>query len=93
MIERIKNIQRYGKMGKGQKELIKHLSGERITLKQAVNAHCYDCTGFYADGKVDCRLSHCPLHPFMVYNKNRVKRTINKTMTAEHKQKMIEARL
>ena len=93
MIERIENIQRYGKTARGQKEILKHLSGQRLTLKQAVLAHCYDCLGFYADGKVDCNMPHCPLHPFMAYNAERVKRTINKSLTKAHKQKMIEARL
>ena len=93
MIERIENIQRYGKTARGQKEILKHLSGQRLTLKQAVLAHCYDCLGFYADGKHDCNMPHCPLHPFMAYNEERVKRTINKSLTEEHKQKMIEARL
>ena len=89
--DRIKSIQRQGKAARGQKELIKHLSGERLTLKHAVNAHCYDCTGFFADGKVDCGLKHCPLHPFMAYNQNRKKRT-RRPLSAEHMQKMREAR-
>ena len=37
--DRIKNIRRQGKAARGQKELIKHLSGERLTLKQAVKFH------------------------------------------------------
>ena len=80
MIERIKNIQQYGKTARGKNELLKHLSGQRLTLKQAVLAHCYDCAGYYADGKVDCNMPHCPLHPFMAYNQNKVKRTTKKTM-------------
>jgi hypothetical protein len=80
MIERIKNIQQYGKTARGKNELLKHLSGQRLTLKQAVLAHCYDCMGFYADRKQDCKMPHCSLHPFMPYNQNRVKRTIKKTM-------------
>jgi len=93
MNERIKNIRQHGKTARGQKELIKHLSGERLTLKQAVNAHCYDCMGFFSDGKHDCNMPHCSLHPFMAYNQNRVKRTIKKTMTGDHMEKMRAARL
>ena len=88
----ISAIKRQGKAARGQKELIKHLSGERLTLKQAVHAHCYDCNGFYADGKVDCRLPHCPLHPFMSYNQNRAKQTAPRTMSDAHMQKMRSAR-
>jgi len=90
--DRIKNIRRYGKTARGQKELIKHLSGERLTLKQAVNAHCYDCCGMYADGKTDCMMENCPLHSFMPYNQNREKGT-RQPVSAEHMQKMREARL
>jgi hypothetical protein len=91
MIERIKNIRKYGKTAQGQKELIKHLEGGKLTLRQAALANCYFCLGFYADGKIDCAMSHCPLHPFMPYNANRTKRT-GKILTAEHKQKMRAAR-
>jgi hypothetical protein len=93
MKERIKNIRQYGKTARGQKELLKHLSGQRLTLKQAVYAKCYDCAGFYADGKVDCNMPHCSLHPFMAYNQNRVKRTVKKSMPGDHMEKMRAARL
>jgi hypothetical protein len=86
--DRANSIRRHGKTARGQNELLKHLSGERLTLKQAVNAHCYDCTGFFADGKVDCGLKHCPLHPFMAYNENRLKKTNNRNMTDANKEKL-----
>ena len=82
--DRIKSIRRQGKAAHGQKELIRHLSGERLTLKQAVNAHCYDCMGFYADGKVDCQMPKCSLHPFMAYNQKRIKRTVKKTIPGDN---------
>ncbi|OPY88821.1 MAG: hypothetical protein A4E71_00217 [Smithella sp. PtaU1.Bin162] len=91
--DQIKNIRRQGKAARGQKELIKHLSDERLTLKQAVNAYCYSCTGFYADGKTDCMMKNCPLHPFMAFNQNRGKKTTSRPVSAEHMQKMREARL
>jgi hypothetical protein len=89
--KRIDEINKYGKTAKGQKELIKHLEGERLTLQQAIYAHCCDCMGFYADGKVDCAMIHCPLHPFMFYNKNREKQT-SRTMSNAHMEKMRAAR-
>jgi len=91
--EKIKNIRRHGKTARGTKELIKHLEGGRLTLKQAVNAHCYDYAGFYSDGKHDCKMPHCSLHPFMAYNQNQVKRTIKKTTPGDHMEKMRTARL
>ena len=80
----ISDIKRHGKTARGKNELLKHLSGQRLTLKQAVNAYCYDCMGFYADGKLDCDMPHCSLHPFMAYNQNRVKRIVKKTMPEDH---------
>lgn len=91
--EKIKNIRRYGKSARGQKEILKHLSGQRLTLKQAVQAYCYDCAGFYADGKVDCNMPHCSLHPFMGYNKNRAKQPATRTMSDAHMEKMRAARM
>ncbi len=89
--DKIKNIRRQGKSAKGQKELVKHLEGERLTLRQAVNAYCYECCGFFSDGKVDCSMPHCSLHPFMPYNQNREKRT-SRTMSNAHMEKMRAAR-
>jgi hypothetical protein len=74
MIERIKNIRKYGKTARGKNELLKHLEGGRLTLKQAVNAYCYGCGGYFADGKQDCNMSKCSLHPFMAYNKRKANR-------------------
>ena len=91
-VERIKNIRENGKAAKGQKEIIKHLEGHRLTLQQAVYGHCYDCMGFYADGKNDCTMQHCTLHPFMFYNKNRSKQTVTRTISDAHMEKMRAAR-
>lgn len=92
MIEPIKNIRQNGKSARGQKELLKHLSGQRLTLKQAINAHCYDCTGFYDDGRVDCLMPHCPLHPYMPYNQNREKRVTTRKLLDVHMANMRAAR-
>jgi hypothetical protein len=70
----ISDIEKHGKTARGKKELLKHLEGGRLTLRQAVNAHCYSCMGYYGDGKQDCNMSKCSLHPFMAYNKNKANR-------------------
>lgn len=88
----ISDIEKHGKTARGRQELLKHLDGGRLTLKQAVNARCYDCCGFFADGKQDCRMSKCPLHPFMAYNENRVKKTTSRTSSTAHMEKMRAAR-
>ncbi len=89
--DKIKSIRQYGKTARGQKELLKHLSCQKLTLKQAVLAKCYDCAGLFADGKVDCSMPHCSLHPFMVYNQNREKGS-KRTMSKNHMEKMRAAR-
>lgn len=63
----LKDIKRYGKSAQGKREYVNYLEGKRITFKQAILALCYSCTNFYADGKNDCLISHCPLYPFMPY--------------------------
>jgi|DEB0MinimDraft_10_1074344.scaffolds.fasta_scaffold17113_3 hypothetical protein len=37
------------------------------TLKQAILYHCWQCLGFYSDGKRDCKNPRCPLYSFMPY--------------------------
>ena len=51
----------------GRKEFERHRSGGRLTQRQAIIARCFDCCGGYVDGKVDCKLTECPLYPFMPY--------------------------
>lgn len=58
-----------GISARGRKELENHLAGKRLTAKQAAYAKCYDCMGGFVDGKVDCGIIGCPLHPIMAYNK------------------------
>ena len=91
-LEQIADVKRYGKTARGRLQLIKHLEGERLTISQAVLAYCYGCMGYFADGKLDCRMPHCPLHSFMAYNESKIKRKTGRVMTAEHKEKMQEAR-
>jgi len=88
----ISEIAQHGKKARGKKELIRHLEGGKLTIRQAVLARCYDCTGFFADGKVDCKMPICPLHPFMVYNANRIKKSITRNISEDQKTKMQTAR-
>ena len=82
-----------GKTAKGRLELIKHLEGKNLTIRQAARAYCYYCMGYFADGKVDCNIPECPLHPFMAYNESRIKRKTGRVLTHELKEKMQTARL
>ena len=66
MIDREKLLAK-GKETRGKKELARHIKGGGNTIRQAALAKCYDCTCGYADGKIDCRLKMCPLHPWMPF--------------------------
>lgn len=79
MNTRIIEIRKHGKKARGQKELLKHLSGGKLTFKQAIYARCYDCCGYFSDGKLDCKMPACPLYPFMAYA-NREKEAPKKSM-------------
>jgi hypothetical protein len=89
--KRIDGIQQYGKTAKGKLELIKHLEGDSLSRKQAIHAHCYDCMGFFSDGRHDCMMPKCSLHPFMVYNRNKQKGN-SKVLSETHKARLQEGR-
>lgn len=72
--KKISDIERYGKTARGKKELINHLKGKKLTARQAMLAYCYGCAGYFADGKVDCKMPICPLHSYMAYKESRSKR-------------------
>jgi hypothetical protein len=67
MEKRQKEVETYGIVARGRKELIRHLGGKPLQRGQAILAKCYDCTGFYSDGKLDCLIPKCPLYGFMPY--------------------------
>jgi hypothetical protein len=56
-----------GIKAQGRQELKKHLAGTKLTRGEAILGKCYDCMGGYADGKMDCLLSDCPLYNYMPY--------------------------
>lgn len=57
--------------GAGSSDLRRHLSGETLTLSQAVKAKCAECMCNYADGRQSCEMPECPLWHFMPYNPSR----------------------
>lgn len=75
------------KRARGIKELDRYqIDGERLTLRQAVLAACAECTGRYADGRLDCKIPECPLYPWMVYQKGGVlPRKPHKILTNEER--------
>jgi hypothetical protein len=61
----------------GKEEFLRFQKGERLTMKEAILANCFQCAGFYSDGRKDCDVNTCPLHAFMPYNKDRVRRIMS----------------
>ena len=62
--EILENIKRNGKSVRGRGELIRFLKGNKLTRKKAMLAKCYDCMGYYSDGRQDCKITDCPLYPW-----------------------------
>ena len=63
---------------RGRKEILKHLAGEKVTTREAIHAKCYDCMGFYADGRVDCGIETCALYSYSPYgSKPAAKRVVS----------------
>lgn len=63
-----KELLKSAKSGKGRAgkvDLIKHLSGERLTQRKAIRAKCYDCNGMGESG--DCDVTGCSLLPYSPY--------------------------
>jgi hypothetical protein len=59
----------------GRTYLLKHYSGEVLTLRQAVKAFCCECCGDYSDGRHDCKNPLCSLYRFMPYGLGRKTKT------------------
>jgi len=64
-------VEKHGHHGKGRSELLKHLGGKSVTMKGAILAKCYDCMGYYSDGRIDCRVPGCSLYPYMPYREQK----------------------
>jgi len=82
--DRIAQIEERGMLAKGKKELVAHMEGRPQSKGQALLAKCYDCMGYYSDGKTDCCIISCPLYPYMPYKEGGARRT--RTLTDEQRE-------
>ena len=41
----------------------------RVTRKSAIEAHCWQCLGYWDDPNRDCENPRCPLYEFQPYRK------------------------
>jgi hypothetical protein len=67
----ISEIEKHGTQSSGKNAMLKYLKGETIHRAAAVKAKCFDCCGYYADGRFDCENNDCPLYPYMPYRGQR----------------------
>lgn len=76
---RYEEIEENGLATRDKKYLLRHLAGEKLTPMQTIYAKCYECMGYFIDGKEDCGIKSCPNYPHMRYNPHRTKRASNLT--------------
>jgi hypothetical protein len=70
-MDKTKDVENFGIRARGQAERIKCLKGKHLTRAEAMLAHCYDCTGGYADGARDCEMETCSIYGYMPYRENK----------------------
>lgn len=87
-MNRYEMIERDGLNTKDKKYLLRYLAGEKLTPMQTIYAKCYECMGFYIDGKEDCGVEDCPNYPHMPYNPDRT--IVKKKMSDEQRVKASE---
>ena len=63
-MERLQEVRKYGRKAKGYMSLVRYLSGERLTRQKSIEAKCYECSGYCADGIRPCTITTCPLWPY-----------------------------
>lgn len=73
--KRYEEVDTIGGSFRGKNELLKHLNGETLTARQSIRGKCYECMGYFADGKCDCKIEACPLYPFMSYKEGGVRKS------------------
>ncbi len=58
---------------KGQQQYEKWQSGAKLTRREAMLAHCYECNGFEQGGE-DCHgAKNCPLYAYFPYKRQDVR--------------------
>lgn len=66
-MDNINDVRKFGKKARGKTERVTCLEGKSLTRDQAIRAHCYDCTGSYADGAQSCGIKTCSLYQYHPY--------------------------
>ena len=74
---RIEDVKKAGQF-RGRKELLAYFQGKQISRAAAMAAYCFDCMGYFDNGKEDCENPECPLYPWMAYGSRKIKRQMSK---------------
>ena len=82
-MNRYEEVEKYGLQTRDKKYLLKHLVGEKLTPMQAIHSKCYECMGYYVDGKSNCQVPDCPLYQFHRQNPHRI--TVKRFLTDEQR--------
>lgn len=88
--QRIKEVESAPK-AQGKMEYLRWLKGEQISRKEAMDANCYVCMGYFVDGRGECSVRLCPMRDYMMYNPERIKRHMSeeqKKASALHLEKV-----
>jgi uncharacterized protein YjdB len=67
----------------GKTHLLKHIDGGKLSRKEAMQAKCYDCMGYFIDGRADCRIKNCPMFDYRPFKDRPESKKIAKTMLSE----------
>lgn len=67
--ELIKSVKSWPQSG-GRQRYLAYLNGADIGRSAAMEAKCAECCGGYADGRNDCRVTTCPMYPWMPYRES-----------------------
>jgi len=66
-MNRLEYVIKYGRRARGKAALVCYLKGKKITRQEAIEAKCYECMGYCANGIHRCTIKECPLYKFSPY--------------------------
>ena len=78
-------IDKDGLQAVGKANLLKHLDGGKLTRKEAMQAKCYDCMGYFIDGRADCCIKNCPMYGYRPFKDRQESKKLDFTTLPEAK--------
>ena len=78
-------IDKDGLQAIGKANLLKHLDGGKLSRKEAMQAKCYDCMGYFIDGRADCQIKYCPMFDFRPFKDRPESKKLDFTKPSESK--------